>query len=181
MKVDYLYGRLRKRKDMHMASLRREFLAIDVNSDKSPEELASEEKAIEEKSNPFNDQESVGSSIHTKDDGDSINPEGVNDGDSASLEEQQFAKYINYGSADTIAERLALVFAHGGVAIEVLCICVMEYVETFMSTRWIKAKHLALLLACFQDGMAQRTEWGSYRVELVVLLYTRLLVSPLVL
>jgi len=44
-----------------------------------------------------------------------------------------------------------------------------------MSTRWIKASHLALLVACFTAGRVAKTDFGSYRVELIVLLYVAVL------
>ena len=80
-----------------------------------------------------------------------------------SLKSDEFAKFINYGSHDTIAAKLNLITQHGNIKIEALCVCVMEYVETFMSTRWIKAAHLALLVSCFQAGRLERTSFGSYR------------------
>ena len=106
-----------------------------------------------------------------------VNPEeeGSVHTQQVSLQSDDVAKFIHYGSHDTIAERLNAIFMHGGVAKEAICVCVMEYVETFMSTRWIKSAHLALLVACFKDGTVMRTDFGSYRVELIVLLYTRLI------
>jgi hypothetical protein len=152
-----------------------------VGTEKTAEEAVAESDINQELliAGDGTDQHSVGSSIKSGDEPDATSMHEGDEqscSDNPSLEDQQFAKYINYGSADTIAERLALVAAHGGVAVEVACVCVMDYVETFMSTRWIKSKHLALLIACFRDGISERTEWGTYRVELVMLLFARLLV-----
>ena len=104
-------------------------------------------------------------SVESNDDSESGEPTVLDD----------HAKLINYGSHDTIADRLALIQAHGGIADEAMCVCIMEYAETFMSTRWIKAAQLALLVSCFEVGRLRRSDFGSYRVELIILLYTRLI------
>ena len=92
-----------------------------------------------------------------------------------SNKEDDHAALINHGSHDTIADRLFLIRQHGKIATEALCVCIMEYCETFMSTRWMKCSQLALLVSCFTAGWLERTVFGSYRVEIIVLLYTRLL------
>lgn len=119
------------------------------------------------------------------DDGDEAKPVGYIRGDddndthldsfASEKRHDDHGNFINHGSHDTIADRLFLIQQHGKIATEALCVCIMEYCETFMSTRWMKSAQLALLVSCFTAGRLERTEFGSYRVEMVVLLYTRLL------
>lgn len=50
-----------------------------------------------------------------------------------------------------------------------------EFFESELTHIWIFCRHLAVLLEFFKIGIANKSSFGSYRVELVVMLFDRLL------
>lgn len=58
---------------------------------------------------------------------------------------------------------------------EMKSVAVLEFLEIMMSTWWLYCRHLALILEVFHIGCATKSSMGSYRVELVVMWFDRLL------
>lgn len=57
----------------------------------------------------------------------------------------------------------------------VAAVPVHDYFSNQMSTFWMLARHLALLVQLYDDGRARHTDYGSYRVELIVSLFSRII------
>jgi hypothetical protein len=58
---------------------------------------------------------------------------------------------------------------------EMKSVAVLEFFEIMMSTFWLYCRHLALILEVFHIGCAAKSCMGSYRVELVVMWFDRIL------
>jgi hypothetical protein len=58
---------------------------------------------------------------------------------------------------------------------EMKSVAVLEFFEIMMSTFWLYCRHLALILEVFHIGCAAKSSMGSYRVELVVMWFDRIL------
>lgn len=53
---------------------------------------------------------------------------------------------------------------------------VLEFFESELVPLWLYCKHVALVIECFAPfGLANRSNMGSYRVELLVMLFDRIL------
>ena len=69
-------------------------------------------------------------------------------------------------------------FLHSGsVALVSKAARVLSYLEDRLASVWLKARHLALILRMFEEiGSIDKTEFfGSYRVDLVVAMYSRVI------
>lgn len=55
-----------------------------------------------------------------------------------------------------------------------LCAKFVHLVEQHLSNKWILVRHLILLLKCFSIGSLKKTDFGTYRVEVVVSLFCRI-------
>ena len=52
---------------------------------------------------------------------------------------------------------------------------VLEFLEIMMSTWWVYCRHIALICELFHLGAVAKSSMGSYRVELVVMWFDRIL------
>lgn len=63
---------------------------------------------------------------------------------------------------------------NGNASDEFKSAALLEYFEAELGGHWLYCKYLSVLLECFTIGMAPKSNMGSYRVELIVLLFHRL-------
>jgi len=54
------------------------------------------------------------------------------------------------------------------------CARIVDDMEQAFATKWIYARHLALIAKCFRTGTLKKTDFGTYRVELIVSLFCRI-------
>ncbi len=58
---------------------------------------------------------------------------------------------------------------------EYKCAAILEYLESEIAGLWLYCIHLSVILELFSPiGLAPRSNFGSYRVELVVMLFNRI-------
>ena len=76
---------------------------------------------------------------------------------------QKFQGYKRFEALDSIFNMLGPVHA----------VPVQDFFYNYMCTHFMLARHLALLLHLYDDGRAKHSDFGTYRVELVVGLFSR--------
>jgi hypothetical protein len=77
-------------------------------------------------------------------------------------------------SKNSWIDRIRSVTLEGRSSAEFKSINLVEYLTAELCTRWVYCRHVSVLLQLFQFGLAYRSDYGTYRIELLVNLFDRI-------
>lgn len=84
------------------------------------------------------------------------------------------AQRLNVPSKAAWKKRMFDVVVEGDGSDEFKCTWLLEFFESELMNSWLRCAHLALILQYFRSGRAFKSCVGTYRVELVVLFFQRI-------
>jgi hypothetical protein len=75
----------------------------------------------------------------------------------------------------SVSAKFDVSLEEGYFSAESICANIVQYLEATLASRWVTARQVAQLLELFRIGKAAKTSYGTYRVELLVVLFSRIL------